>query len=88
VSESSGINGRLGDEELLLVASLDGELRMRGAPKSFFEAMLNARLSAFAAAREATLDGEEDSGGGDVIGAGGNVILFVFAEGEIGKSTL
>jgi hypothetical protein len=53
------------------------------APKSFFDARLSARLSAFDAAREAMLEGEDDNGGGGggiVPGCcgGGNDVWFPF----------
>jgi len=58
---------------------------VRGAPKSFLEAMLKARFRAFVAARDATLDGDDDKGGrGAAIGAGGKVILFVSGEDVLG----
>ena len=47
--------------------------------------MLKARLRAFVAARDATLDGDDDKGGrGAAIGAGGKVILFVSGEDVLG----
>jgi len=47
--------------------------------------MLRARLRAFAAARDAALDGDDDKGGrAAAIGAGGKVILFVSGEDVLG----
>ena len=51
-------------------------------PKSFLEAILSARLRALVAARDAILDGEEDSGGRFEFGGGGKVILLIAMEGE------
>ena len=71
--------GRLGDDGALDLMSFDDLWGCVACPKSFLDAMLRARLSAFAAAREATLDGEDDKDGGT--GAetcvGGKVISFV-----------
>jgi len=72
--------GRLGDDGVLVLKSNDEDLRVCVAcPKSFLEAMVRARLSALAAAREAILDGEDDIGGGagTLPGVGGKVIWFV-----------
>jgi hypothetical protein len=77
---SKEIIGRRGDDGALVLKSFDEDLRECVAfPKSFLEAMLRARLSALAAAREAALDGEDDNGGGigTEICVGGKVIWFV-----------
>ena len=77
---SKEIMGRLGDDGALVWKSFDEDLRGSVTfPKSFLEAILIARLSALAAAREATLDGDDDNDGGAGIGicVGGKVILFV-----------
>lgn len=42
-----------------------------------------ARFSAFEAARDAILDGEEDRGGAEVLGGGGKVILLVWLLSEL-----
>lgn len=47
--------------------------------------MLSARLSAFVAAREAMLEGDEDSGGGAAIGGGGKVMLLLWLLSEDGE---
>lgn len=60
-----------------------------GEPKSFLEARLIARLSALEAAREAMLEGEEESGGTlvlilgivVVLGGGGKVMLVLNGAG-------
>jgi hypothetical protein len=76
------IGGLRGDDGVPY--SRDGEPREGpGEPKSFFEARLMARLRALEAAREAMLEGEDDSGGTLVLmlgvtlvfGGGGNVML-------------
>ena len=54
--------------------SLEGDDRV---PNSFLVAKLRARFSALAAALDAVLEGDEDSGGGLRFGGGGKVILFV-----------
>lgn len=62
------ICGRRGDEgALVLVGSDEGDPRGRPddeCQKRFFLAMLSARPRALDAARDAMLDGEEESGGG------------------------
>ena len=85
--------GRLGDDGVRILKSIDEDLRACVAcPKSFLEAIVRARLSALAAAREAIVDGEDDNGGGPgmVAGVGGNVIWFVVTGplGETGDCTL
>jgi hypothetical protein len=80
--------GRLGDDGALVLKSIDGDLReCVGCPKSFLEAMVRARLSALAAAREAILDGEDDNdgGAGTETGVGGKVIWFVVT-GSLGDT--
>jgi hypothetical protein len=51
-------------------------------PKSFFEARFNARLRAFDAARDATLEGDDESGGAWGFGGGGNVVLALDETGD------
>jgi hypothetical protein len=77
---SNEINRRLGDEGALRLYSVDGVRRecVGEWPKSFFEAILRARLRALAAALDATPDGEDDREGGTAdTGAGGKVIAPV-----------
>ena len=57
-------------------------------PNSVFEARLMARFKAFDAAREAKLDGEDDSGGaGFALGGGGKVVFAWLTSGGGYSST-
>lgn len=69
------ICGRRGDEGALVFTGSglvrpDDECQNR-----FFLAILSARPSALVAAREATLEGDEESGGGTACGGGGKVLF-------------
>lgn len=69
-----------GDDGILY--SRDGDpLDGPGEPKSFFDARLIARLRALEAAREAMLEGEEESGGTLVLICG--VILVLGGGGKV-----
>lgn len=70
--------GRRGEGGALTLGSLtddDLECPCEPEPKRVFDAILKARLSAFEAAREAMLEGEDERGGAFALGGGGNVIL-------------
>jgi hypothetical protein len=75
------ICGRRGDEGALVFAG-SGRVRPDDECQNrFFLAMLSARPRALVAAREATLEGDDESGGGTACGGGGKVMLFPL-EGE------
>ena len=69
------ICGRRGEGGALVSGSReDNDFECPCEPKRVLDAILKARLSAFDAAREATLEGDDESGGAFALGGGGNVI--------------
>jgi hypothetical protein len=69
------ICGRRGEGGALVSGSReDNDFECPCEPKRVLDAILKARLSAFDAAREATLEGDDERGGAFALGGGGNVI--------------
>ena len=69
------ICGRRGEGGALVSGSReDNDFECPCEPKRVLDAILKARLSAFDAAREATLEGDDESGGAFALGGGGHAI--------------
>ena len=69
------ICGRRGEGGALALGSREGnDFECPCEPKRVLDAILKARLSALEAAREATLEGDDESGGAFALGGGGNVM--------------